>query len=84
VFAFENESQIFKKVDEFRSLDVRPGHLITLLHKALQLIQVETHMDDVCMIVLKAKLIFYEFWLYLILHCFRMDLKGNAKLACPF
>ncbi|KNE54734.1 hypothetical protein AMAG_00693 [Allomyces macrogynus ATCC 38327] len=46
VFAFENESQIVRKLDEYRALEVRPGQLITLLHKALQVIQVEMHMDD--------------------------------------
>ncbi|ORZ39656.1 WD40-repeat-containing domain protein [Catenaria anguillulae PL171] len=45
-FAFEHESQIIQKADDFRALDIRPGMLITLLHKALQLMQVELHMED--------------------------------------
>lgn len=46
MFAFENESQIARRLDGFRAYNVRPGHLITLLVKALQMTLVELHMDD--------------------------------------
>ncbi|KAI9148520.1 hypothetical protein H9P43_010118 [Blastocladiella emersonii ATCC 22665] len=46
VFAFEHESKLTGKLEEFRQLEIRPGQLIALLHKALQLMQVEIHMED--------------------------------------
>ncbi|KAI9221300.1 WD40-repeat-containing domain protein [Blastocladiella britannica] len=45
-FAFEHESMIGAKLDKFRAMEIRPGMLITLMHKALQLMQVEMHMEE--------------------------------------
>ncbi|KAJ1509375.1 hypothetical protein HMI56_006827 [Coelomomyces lativittatus] len=46
VFAFQHESNLSEKLGYYRELNVKPGYLISLLHKALQLMQIDIHMDE--------------------------------------
>jgi transducin (beta)-like 1 len=44
-FAFQHESQIHKS--EYRNANVQPGALVDVLHKGLQYMDIETHLDEV-------------------------------------
>lgn len=46
-FSFLHEARLSdESLDQYRSLNVEPGKLVSLIHKALQLLHVEIHMDD--------------------------------------
>lgn len=45
-FSFQHESQLSRRSEEFKALNVRSGALINLLQKGLQYIEVETHVDQ--------------------------------------
>lgn len=44
-YTFQHESQIHKS--EYRNANIQPGALVDVLHKGLQYMDIETHLDEV-------------------------------------
>lgn len=45
-FAFQYESQVEKST--YRDAHIQPGALINIIHKGLQFMEIEAHMNEVC------------------------------------
>lgn len=45
-FAFQFESQVEKST--YRDAPIQPGALINIIHKGLQFMEIEAHMNEVC------------------------------------